>query len=72
MTSKYLKATSIKSKTRREKIKRGLDGRKQRWLALELGISDTQLSNKMNGITPFSDDEVKKIESLLDIVLSDN
>lgn len=43
------------------KIKEKLDGRPQRWLALKIEMSETEMSNKMQGITKFSEDDLKKI-----------
>jgi transcriptional regulator with XRE-family HTH domain len=56
--------------TIRTKIKVAMDGRKQRWLAQKLGILEPYLSNKLNGITEFSDEELKRISEILNIDLS--
>lgn len=47
------------------KIKKALDGRTQRWLALKISMADTEMSNKMNCITPFSIEDLIKIDSVL-------
>lgn len=51
------------------KIKAALDGRTQRWLGEKIEMDDVSLSNKLNGVYQFSEDELKKIEQILNIKL---
>lgn len=46
-------------------IKAHMVGRKQRWLAQEIGMKDTAISNKLKGIYPFKPEEVKQIAKVL-------
>lgn len=48
------------------KIKEALDGRKQYWLAEKLGIPDDYLSNKLNGRKQLTQEELDKINVILD------
>jgi hypothetical protein len=44
-----------------EKVKSHMEGRKQRWLANQLGLTDTALSNRINAIYSFRNEEIKKM-----------
>lgn len=44
-----------------EQVKIALDGRKNRWLALEIKIPETELSKKMNGHVEFTEAEIQAI-----------
>lgn len=46
-------------------IKKALAGRTQRWLALQIGLTDTQFSNKMLGIKEFSKENLEMINKIL-------
>lgn len=48
-----------------EQIKKALDGRTQRWLSFEVRIAEQELSKKMNGSMPFTEEELKSIEERL-------
>lgn len=48
-----------------EQVKKALDGRTNRWLALEIKIPETELSKKMNGHIDFSEDELTAINKRL-------
>lgn len=48
-----------------QQVEKALDGRTQRWLALQLRIPETDLSRKMNGRSFFSEQEIKLINKLL-------
>lgn len=48
-----------------DQIKKALDGRTQRWLSFEVRIAEQELSKKMNGSIPFTEDELKSIEERL-------
>lgn len=49
----------------RDEIKKALAGRTQRWLAMQIGLSDTQFSNKMLGVNDFSKENVEMINQIL-------
>lgn len=49
-----------------EQIKVALDGRTNRWLALEIKMPETELSKKMNEHIPFTKEEMEKISMRLD------
>ena len=51
------------------KIKSALDGRTQRWLAIKTGIPEDKLSNKIKGLTPFTEDDIKKINRSLNVTI---
>ena len=42
-----------------------MDGRTQRWLSQKTGISEDKLSNKLTGITAFTEDDIKLINEAL-------
>lgn len=48
-----------------DQVKLALDGRTQRWLALNIKMPETDLSKRMNGLVEFSDEEIKSINQLL-------
>lgn len=50
-----------------DQVKIALDGRTQRWLALQIRIPETDLSKKMNDVVPFTEDEIKQINELLKV-----
>ena len=48
-----------------QQIKDKMDGRTQRWLSQKTGISEDKLSNKLTGITAFTEEDVKVINDAL-------
>lgn len=54
-----------------QQIKKGLDGRTQRWLCLKTSIAETEFSNKMKQRKSqwFTEGELKRIEKVLKIKL---
>ncbi len=50
-----------------DQVKVALDGRTQRWLALQIRMPETDLSKKMNEAVPFTEDEIKQINELLKV-----
>jgi len=48
-----------------EQVRTALDGRTQRWLALEVKMSEDMLSKKMQGLIDFTEDELKRINERL-------
>ena len=48
-----------------DQITLALDGRTQRWLALECKIPEDHVSRGMRGLRNFSDDELSRIEARL-------
>lgn len=48
-----------------EQVKDALDGRTQRWLALKAQIPESELSKKMNGLNPFTKEEIERINRVL-------
>ena len=48
-----------------DQIKVAMDGRTQRWLALNARIPETDLSRKLNGLVKFDETEIKSIEEAL-------
>lgn len=50
-----------------EQVKIALDGRTQRWLALNARIHETEVSKKMNGDVPFTEEEINRINDLLNV-----
>lgn len=52
-------------KSFKDQFLEALDGRTQRWLSFEVRIPEQELSKKINGVIPFSEDEIKKIEDRL-------
>ena len=59
-------ATKIKLSVS-EQIKEAMDGRTQRWLALEIKMPEDTLSKKMNGFegAKFTDEEIEIINTRL-------
>lgn len=50
-----------------EQVTKALDGRTQRWLALNAKIPESELSKKMNGHIDFTEEEIKSINELLKV-----
>lgn len=48
-----------------EQIQKALDGRTQRWLALEIKMPESELSKRMNGKAEFSQEHIKAINERL-------
>lgn len=48
-----------------EQVKTALDGRTQRWLALEIKMPESILSKKMNGEVFFTKDDIETINMRL-------
>ena len=48
-----------------EQVEKAMDGRTQRWLALNARIHETELSKKMNGLVDFTNDEIARINEVL-------
>lgn len=48
-----------------EQVKKALDGRSQRWLAMEIKMPEDLLSRKMNGYKEFTQDDVDRINKRL-------
>ena len=48
-----------------DQIKIALDGRTQRWLALEIKMPEDSLSRKMKGYDVFSEEEISAINKRL-------
>jgi hypothetical protein len=49
-----------------DQVKYALDGRTQRWLSFRAEIPESDLSKKMNGVLDFTEDEIKRINEILD------
>lgn len=52
------------SETLCKKVKKHMVGRKQRWLAQQLSITDTALSNRINGIHAFKKQEITSMANI--------
>jgi len=50
-------------------IKAAMDGRTQRWLSQKAQIPEVDLSNKLNGVKPFTETDKKAISEALNITL---
>lgn len=48
-----------------QQIEIALDGRTQRWLALEVKIPESELSRKMKSVSLFTQDEINRINTRL-------
>ena len=48
-----------------EQITTALDGRTKRWLSFEIRVAEQDLSRKFKGTNEWKDEEIEKIESLL-------
>jgi len=48
-----------------EDVKVALDGRTQRWLALEIKMPEDNLSKRMQGVVWFTQDEIETINTRL-------
>lgn len=66
----HYKIKMMDKKTLEEQIKIALDGRTQRWLALEIKMPESDLSKKIKGAMPFLDQEIKSIEKRLNFKIS--
>lgn len=51
--------------TIQEEVQLLLDGRTQRWLALEIKMPESELSKKMNGVIKFTSEDIEKINARL-------
>lgn len=60
----------VKSITIPEKIITALDGRTQRWLSFRAQIPESDLSKKMNGKDDFSQEELNRINEVLNCSIS--
>lgn len=56
---------SNKSLSVPQQITKALDGRSQRWLALQVKIPETDFSKRMHERVLFTDEELKKINAIL-------
>lgn len=52
-----------------EQVAIALDGRSQRWLALEIKMPEYELSKRMNDHTKFSEEELCRIEERLNYTI---
>ncbi len=50
-----------------DQIRAALDGRTQRWLALEIKMPEDSLSKRMKGIAEFSQEEIERINARLSV-----
>ena len=50
-----------------EQVEKAMDGRTQRWLAFNTRIPETDLSKKMNGKMPFTQEDLDKINSVFEV-----
>jgi len=48
-----------------EQVKVALDGRTQRWLALEIKMPEDNMSKRMTGVVEFTQDEIDSINTRL-------
>ena len=48
------------------------DGRTQRWLSFEIRVSEQDLSRKLNGSLEWKEQELVKIEEVLNCVITRN
>ncbi len=48
-----------------KQIKKALDGRTARWLAIKAGIPESELSLRINGHKPYGQSHLDKINSIL-------
>ena len=58
---------TVKKLCVQEQVKNALDGRSQRWLAMEIKMPEDTLSRKMNGYKEFTQDEVDTINKRLNV-----
>lgn len=61
---KLIMATKVKISAP-DQVKLALDGRTQRWLAMEIKIPEDSLSQKMNGLKDFTQSEIDAINNRL-------
>lgn len=52
-----------------EQITKALDGRTKRWLSFEIRVVEQDLSRKFKGTSEWKDEELEKIESVLNFKL---
>lgn len=50
-----------------EQVYKAMDGRTQRWLALQVAIPESDLSRKMKGKMDFTEQEINAINELLKV-----
>jgi hypothetical protein len=50
-----------------KEVKEALDGRTNRWLALKIGMPETDISKKMRGRISFTKEEIDAINRLLNV-----
>jgi len=48
-----------------EQVRKAMDGRTIRWLALEIKMPETELSKRMNGHIDFKQEEINSINARL-------
>ena len=48
-----------------DQVREAMDGRTQRWLALEIKMPEDTLSKKLKGDTDFTDEEIEAINTRL-------
>ena len=53
-----------------QQVEIALDGRTQRWLALEIKMPENNLSKRMKGEVEFTDEEIEKINTRLSSSIS--
>ena len=64
----------VKEKLLHEKIAEqiviALDGRTKRWLSFEIRVAEQDLSRKFKGTNDWKEEEIEKIETLLNFKIS--
>ena len=53
-----------------EQIITALDGRTKRWLSFEIRVAEQDLSRKFKGTNDWKEEEIEKIETLLNFKIS--
>lgn len=53
----------------KERVKKALDGRTFRWLAVKINVHESDLNKKLSGDKNFTDIEKTKINKLLNITV---
>lgn len=48
-----------------EQVRKAMDGRTNRWLALEIRVPESEISKKLKGHIAFTDEEIQAINSRL-------
>ncbi len=61
---------TVKKLCVQEQVKVALDGRTQRWLAMEIKMPEDTLSKKMKGYSEFTQDELYLINKRLKVNIS--